>query len=112
MVILKMNFCNCPFYPIKCPLLCPFSGACHCRRLLSNDTQVLSLTAIMNELAAESESPANASSGRKRSDSGRLAILLAALKSGRPDVSLLRDEFVDFLPAAQQGSFREQSGGQ
>ena len=64
----------------------------------------------MNELMAESGLPADASSGRRRSDSGRLATLLAALRSGRPDVPILRGEFVDFCLQRSKETFESSKG--
>ncbi|MCY4324908.1 MAG: AAA family ATPase, partial [Betaproteobacteria bacterium] len=71
-------------------------GATQGRSILPNNIQVVPLPAIMNELLAEHALPAQlAAADRKRSASGRLATLLAALRSGQPDAPILRDEFID-----------------
>ena len=86
-------------------------GATAGRRLLPNNLQVLPLTDMMNELLAVNERQTGAfASTRKRSDSGRLATLLAALNSGRTDVPPLRNKFIDFCLQRIKTIFRSSRG--
>ena len=79
--------------------------------MLANDVEVLSLTAIMNELMAQdSQSPVGSSSLPTAAKSSRLSALLAALEASQPNVPVLRDRFLNFCVQRSEEIFRRSRG--
>ena len=66
--------------------------------MLAGDIEVVSLSAIMNELLAQDAQPPAGSAQHlaSRPQSSVQAALLSALESAQPNAALLRDKFVDF----------------
>ena len=80
------------------------------RKFLPGNVEALSLGAMMNELLAEEERRPESPSRRKPATSGRLAELVAALKSGRHDVPVEREEFIDSCLQRIQNVFMHSRG--